>query len=358
MRPLNLLFKDACLFRRNVLKFRMLKVASIAVSVLFFGGIALGADTITVKVASVAPSGTPWMDTMVTIKKKVESDSAGQIKVKLYPGGQLGGENEIIAGVRKGRIQVAGITAGAMANIVPELNVLELPYLFDNLQEADYILDNHLYEPVKELLAKKGFILVSWAENGYRNIGSKNKLVKLPEDLKGIKIRSQESKVHLEFWKKVGASAVPIAVPEVLPALQTGVVDSFDNTPLFTLAAEWQTTIKYFTYTQHIYQPGMVVVSKTFFDSLSPEMQKVMMGDGNGIAKDSRAGVRALDSKLLSTLKKTGVETYTPSSSELQQWKGAAAGLDKVLVGKLGGESRKIYDLILKGKQAYKSGKR
>lgn len=328
----------------------------LASSVLWAGS--LFADPITVKVASVAPDGTPWMNTMVAIKKKAESDGAGQIKVKLYPGGQLGGENEIIAGVRKGRIQFAGVTAGAMANIVPELNVLELPYLFDNLQEADYILDNHLYEPIKELLAKKGFILVSWAENGYRNIGSKSKLIKLPEDLKGVKIRSQESKVHLEFWKKVGASAVPIAVPEVLPALQTGVVDSFDNTPLFTLAAEWQTTIKYFSYTQHIYQPGMIVISKSFYDTLSPELQKVVIGDGNGIAKESRAGVRALDAKLLATLKKTGVEIYTPSASELQQWKNASSGLDKALVGKLGGDSRKIYDLILKGKQAFKSGKR
>lgn len=318
----------------------------------------VSADPITVKVASVAPSGTPWMDTMVSIKKKIEADSGGQVKVKLYPGGQLGGENEILAGVRKGRIQVAGITAGALANTVPELNVLELPYLFDSLAEADFILDNFLFEPVKEILAKKGFILVSWAENGYRNIGSKTKPIKVPEDLKGVKIRSQESKVHLEFWKKVGASAVPIAVPEVLPALQTGVVDSFDNTPLFTLAAEWQTTIKYFTYTQHIYQPGMVVISKSFFDTLSPDMQKILIGEGNGIAKDSRAGVRALDSKLLNTLKKTGVEVYTPSASELQQWKNSAAGLDKLLVGKLGGESKKIYDLIIKGKQAYKSGKR
>src|SRR5690606_30465507 len=119
--------------------------------------------------------------------------------------------------------------------------------------------------------AAKDFVMVTWAENGWRSIGHKSKFLKAPADLKGVKIRSQESKVHLAFWKKLKASPQAIAVPEVLPALQTGVVEAFDNTPLFTLAADWQTAIKFYSVTEHIYQAAAVIYSKRFWDKLSEE---------------------------------------------------------------------------------------
>lgn len=307
-----------------------------------------------VKLASVAPTGTPWADVMYRIQKRINADGSGKFSVKVYPGGQLGGENEILAGVRKGRIEYAGITTGAIATAVPELNVLEMPYLFDSVTQADCVLDNHLTEPVSELLEAKGMIFVSWAENGFRSIGVKGKAIKVPSDLTGIKVRSQEAKTHIAFWKSVGASPIPIAIPEVLPALQTGVVNGFDNTPLFTMAAEWQTTIDNFTFTKHIYQPALIVASKSFYDKLSDEDKKIIAGEKNELASEVRKGVRALDGRLVATLKKTGVEIYNPTPAELAQWKSASAGQEKTVLPKLGGKSQAIYNAILKGKAACK----
>jgi TRAP-type C4-dicarboxylate transport system substrate-binding protein len=307
-----------------------------------------------VKLASVAPSGTPWADVMYKIQKRINSESNGAYDVKVYPGGQLGGENEILAGVRKGRIEFAGITTGAVANVVPEMNVLEMPYLFDSINQADCVLDNHLMDPVSSLLEGKGMVFVSWAENGFRSIGVKGKAVKVPSDLEGMKVRSQEAKTHLAFWKSVGASGIPIAIPEVLPALQTGVVNGFDNTPLFTMAAEWQTTIDNFTFTKHIYQPAVIVVSKSFYDKQSADGKKIILGEKNSLASDVRKGVRALDGRLIATLKKTGVNIYTPSSGELAKWKAASAGQEKTVLPSLGGKSKMIYATILKGKSSCK----
>lgn len=307
-----------------------------------------------VKLASVAPAGTPWADAMYSIQKRINAESSGKYNVKVYPGGQLGGENEILAGVRKGRIEFAGVTTGAVANVVPELNVLEMPYLFDSISQADCILDNHLMEPVSQLLEAKGMVFVSWAENGFRSIGVKGKAIKLPSDIKGVKVRSQEAKTHLAFWKSVGANGIPIAIPEVLPALQTGVVTGFDNTPLFTMAAEWQTTIDNFTFTKHIYQPALVVVSKSFYDAQTPENQKLILGEKNSLAKELRKGVRALDSRLVTTLQKTGVTIHNLSASEIAQWKAASAGQEKTVLPKLGGKSKMIYDTIMKAKASCK----
>ncbi len=306
----------------------------------------------TVKLATVAPDGSPWANELSKIKKKIEKDSEGQIKMKLYPGGQMGGENEILQQVIRGKLQGAGLTAGALANTVKELNVLEMPYLFNSFAQADCVLDNHLLDDFKRLFEAKGLIFVTWAENGYRSIGTKTNPVKSPADLKGIKIRIQESPVHIAYWKALGVSGIPIAIPEVLPSLQTGVVEGFDNTPLFTLAAEWQTAIKHFSLTRHIYQPAAIVYSKKFWDTLTDDQKKILMGDGNNLAPGARTAVRSIEKNMIATLKKADVQVYEPSASEIAGFKAAASSVSGQVITKIGGESKQIYDKITKAKAA------
>jgi TRAP-type transport system periplasmic protein len=321
---------------------------------LLFGLEALARD---VKFGTIAPGGTPWADSLEEIKARVSKESQDKMKIKVYLGGQLGGELEILQKVRRGNIEGAGLTCAALASIIPELDLLEVPFLFESSEEADFILDNYLLGPFKKLFEAKGFVFVTWAENGWRSIGHKSKLIKTPADLKGVKIRSQESKVHLAFWKKMQASPVAIAIPEVLPALQTGVVEAFDNTPLFTLAAEWQTSIKHYTVTNHIYQPGVIIYSKKFWEKISPQDQAILMGPGNAQAALVRTSVRKLGDSLIDVLKESGVNTYTLSASEKAAFQKAAEGLALQAVKDIGGEAGKIYELIQQGKTAFKAKK-
>jgi tripartite ATP-independent transporter DctP family solute receptor len=306
-----------------------------------------------VKFGTVAPAGTPWADTLDNIAKEVKKESGGKIQIKTYLGGQLGGELQILQKIRRGNVQGGGLTSGALASVIPELDVLELPYLFESSEEADYILDNHLLEPFKKLFEAKGFILVSWAENGWRNIGHSSKAIKSPSDLKGEKMRSQESRVHLAFWKAMEASPQAISTAEALSALQTGVVSGFDNTALFTLAAEWHTAIKHFSVTEHIYQPAAVVYSKRFWDKTKPEDQKILMGEGNGLAAPSRAAVRALGDELIGVLEGSGIEVHKISKSQKGDFKKVLLPLHAKLVKEIGGDAQKIYDLIQKGKKEF-----
>lgn len=310
-----------------------------------------------IKFGTIAPAGTPWSDSLEEIKSRVAKESNNSMKIKIYLGGQLGGELEIMQKIRRGNIQGGGLTCAAMASIIPELDLLEVPFLFESSEEADFILDNYLLKPFKELFEKKGFVMVTWAENGWRSIGHKSKQIKTPADMKAVKIRSQESKVHLAFWNKLNASPVAIAIPEVLPALQTGVVEAFDNTPLFTLAAEWQTAIKFYTVTNHIYQPGAVIYSKKFWDTLSADEKKILMGPGNGQASMIRSSVRKLGDSLISVLQESGVKTYTLNSSEREAFVMVAKGIGEQAVKDIGGDSEKIYKLIQEGKKAFKAKK-
>ena len=308
---------------------------------------------LSVRFGTVAPANTPWADVLERLKKSVAKKSGNSIKIKTYLGGQLGGELEILSGIRRGRIQGGGITSAALGTVIPEISVLELPFLFESYEEADYILDNLLYDPFKSLFEKKGLILVSWAENGWRNIGHKTKTIKVVADLKGIKIRSQENEAHMAFWKRFGVHPVPLAIPETLSALQTGLVEGFDNTALFTLAAEWHTGIKYFTITEHIYQPAAVVFSRKFWKTLTPQQKTIMMDRGNGIAPEARAGVRALGKELIDVLKSSGIEIYNMPRPERAKFKEASKSLHGQILKSLGKNSQRIYDLILKGKAEF-----
>ncbi len=310
------------------------------------------------KFGTVAPDNTPWADELKGIQKRVDSESGGNIQIKTYLGGQLGGELEILQGLRRGRIQGAGLTSAALASAVPEMELLEIPFLFESNEEADFILDNYLFEPFKKLFEKRGLVLVTWAENGWRDVATKSKAIRTPADLKGLKIRSQESKVHLGYWKKLGANSVPIPVPEVLSSLQTGLVEGFDNTPLFTLAAELHTAIKHYSVSRHIYQPAAIVYSKQLWDTLSEGDRKILMGPGNAQAAMARKAVRTLGSDLLGVLREAGIQVIELSQKERMAFRDAVKGLDQELVPQIAGDSQAIFKLIQEGKKAFAAKKK
>ena len=265
--------------------------------------------------ATVAPPGTPWATQLQKLKKTIKEESGGRIKVKTYLGGALGGEIETAEATKRGSIQVFGGTAGALAALVPEIEVLELPFLFPSEKEADKVLDTAIREDLDALLWERGFKMMFYSENGFRSIGSTFP-VNSPADLKGRKARSQQSDVHLDTWKAFGASPVPIAVPEVLSALQTGVVDCFDNTPLFAFAASWHQAINNFTLTKHIYQPGIVLCSRKFWEELPADLQTIVMGDPADLAKKGRRGVRSIGPMLEQNFVNAGITLTKLSEAE------------------------------------------
>ena len=271
---------------------------------------AAAAAPVEIRFATIAPECTPWSDQLEAMKKRVDSESGGRLVFKTYLGGQLGGEVETLRSLQRGRVQGWGGSVGALATVIPELQILELPYLFHSFEEADYVLDEVLFAPFSGLMAKKGLVLQSWNENGWRNIGSKHKAVLTPADVKGMKARSQQSPIHLRMWKALGANPVPISVPEVLTSLQTGLVDGFDNSPLFATAASWHTAVKHYSLTQHMYQPACIIYNKGFVDKLAPDLRKILLGDARADAAAARVAVRALEPEVLKLMETEGVQVH------------------------------------------------
>ena len=312
------------------------------------------AEPVVAKCGSVAPEGTPWAEWLDGVKARMEKEAAGGLKLKVFLSGKLGGEKEMVEDTKKGALQMFGGSVGSLAaSHVPELNVFELPFLFTSDSEADYVM-NKVRPEVTKLLDARGFVMVMWAENGWHGYGVKGKCVEKVEDMKGLKMRSQESYVHIETYKAFGASPVEMAVPEVLGALQTGTVDGYSNTPLFSFATSWYNGITHFTYTKHIYQPAVMVISKKWFDQQPDDIKKALL-----VRTDERAGiegVRALNEPLLENFKAAGktVCLLTPEAT-----KGFASKVKPVwdLFAKKTKGNKEMLDAVLAAKKEFAAKK-
>lgn len=323
-------------------------------------------DVPSLKIATVAPEGTPWADGISRFKKQVETKAPGRIVVRPFLGGVLGDENESVQACQRGQIQGVGASTGAIASIVPELSVLELPYLFKSEDEADYVLDRVILATVEKAFRDRGLVLGFWSENGYRSFGSNWGPVKSPADLKGHKMRSQEHELHLGMYRAFGASPTPIPVTEVLTSLQTGVIDGWDNTPLFAFAAQWTGATKYVSLTRHIYQPAAIVFNKAWFDAQPKDIQGFLLepraglqtNPRTGLAAEMRKEIRALNPILIQNLKEMKVNVYTPTAAELQSFDAPAKVARDGYLAKASAGEKALYAQIQKGIDAYRAGAR
>jgi TRAP-type transport system periplasmic protein len=266
---------------------------------------------------TVAPDGTPWSAQLQGIKDRIEKDSSGRVQVKLFLGGSLGSEIEMIQDVQKGeRLQGGGFSTGAVGEAldIAVLKMVELPFLFRSNEEADKVLDTVLLEPTRTALSEKGIQFYAWSENGWRNFATQGP-ASSPTELTQYKMRSQESDVHLNMYRSMGVQAVAKPVSEVVPSLNTGIVTGFDNTPLFSLAAGWIQPVTHYTLSRHIYQPAAVFYSKNFIERLPSDLQDIMMANSNEESLNGRASVRAMENELIQTIDGMG-KTVTELSPE------------------------------------------
>jgi TRAP-type C4-dicarboxylate transport system substrate-binding protein len=286
----------------------------------------------TLKLGTNAPEGTPWEAHLKSFRKKLKEATNERLKIKAYFGGSLGDEQAVAEKVQRGTsVQMYGGTAGGLSSIVPELECIELPYLFSSYKQADMVMDA-IFGNIDSLLQKHGMKLLFLTENGFRSVGLKAKgnsdaFVKSPSDLKGQTVRSQPTNTHLETWKALGAKPKPIAVTEVLTQLQSGAIDGFDNTPLFTFAASWHKGISHYTLTEHSYQPGLVVINLEAFNALPQDIKDLVLADPEGEARKGRKGVRAMNPLLIDNFKNEGIAVHESTASEKAALKAATAGV-------------------------------
>jgi TRAP-type C4-dicarboxylate transport system substrate-binding protein len=272
------------------------------------------------------------------MESMIETDTNGRINVIIRPPGLMG-EVELVRETRRGeRLQGASVTTAALAEggNIPQLSIIELPYLFDTSKQADHVLDSVLFDHFDQALTKRGFILAMWSENGWRSFATKGGKIRSPDDLKAFRMRSQESDVHMEMYRSFGAQAVQKPMTEVLTSLQSNVIDGLDNTALYIKAAGLAEPLDHFTLSRHIYQPAAIIYSKRWFSGLEPDLQ-VILRRPRSLTQEGRKAIRSEEAKALGTLDAFGLDVIELSSEERQKFSDIARGTHSTYADKIDG---------------------
>lgn len=324
----------------------MNRLALVTIFSLFLFPLSAGAqeEPIWMNVGTVAPDNTPWAQQLQEMKRRVEADSGGRLRMRLFLGNP-DGELSLARQCQDGQYEAVGVSIGAIAGVVPQMGVLELPYLFNSLEEADRIIDNVLYEPASQILAENGYKLYIFSENGLRNFATQGVEIHSPADLSSLQMRSQELWIHEETYNALGGNPVRIAVPEVITALNTGNVQGFDNTPLFAFAASWYQGIDTWTVSDHIYQPAVIVYNLEWFQSLPADLQQIVMANLEGETESGRRLIRAITPALLQNLENTGINVYHMTDEEKAVFREATRSVHQLFRERVEGGGA-LLDLI------------
>jgi tripartite ATP-independent transporter DctP family solute receptor len=265
-----------------------------------------------IKFAEVHPAGYAPVVAEQNMGKKLEEQSKGEISFKMYAGGVLGSEKEVVEQVQSGAIQMTRVSLGIVGPVVPDVNVFNLPFVFRDQAHMRTIIDGEIGQEILDKITNSQFNMVAlaWMDGGTRNLYTK-KPVRDIGDLKGMKIRVQGNPVFIDTINDMGGSGIAMATGEIFSALQTGVIDGAENNPPTYFQHNHYQNAKYFTITEHLILPEPVVMSKTTWEKLSPEQQALV----KKLAKEAQAEERVLWDKSSTDaetkLKAAGVEFIT-----------------------------------------------
>ena len=244
----------------------------------------------------------------------IEKGTQGRYKCQQFPASALGGEREMIEAVQLGTLDLVNTSTGPVGNFVPEVKIVDIPFLFRDYDHARKVMDGPIGQDILTKFPSKGLVALAWTENGFRHMTNNKHPIIKPTDASGLKMRTMENKVHMDGYKTFGIQPTPMAFPEVFGALQQGTVDGQENPIPVILASKFSQVQKYLSLTGHVYSPGLLITSprlmnklsdadkKVFYDAAQKakvaQRKKVNDDENNGIAqleKDGMSVVRKVD---------------------------------------------------------------
>ncbi len=276
---------------------------------------------ITIKAATITAESFPYVDGLRYWKKAVESRTGGDVDFQVFHTAQLGDERTVNEGILAGSIQV-GIGAGAWAGFVPAYNVVELPFLIRDLKHMYSLADGSLGTKLAEQAAEKGFKVLAYYSAGAQHFQTRRTSIRTLADFKGLKMRVIQNKALIDGFRALGAVPTPLPYPEIYTALQQGTVDGTANDLLTVTSARLYEVVKLFTWSSYVVEPRPVIMSKTYFDALPADFQKLLAETAQEAAVYERKVFEERAAGALEEAKKNGMTFF--ELSDRPKWVEAA----------------------------------
>jgi len=228
------------------------------------------------KLGHIADPSHPYAQGAVKFSELVKQKTGGKVDIQVFASSQLGDQKTLIEGLIYGTIDMALVGTAALTQFQPQMGIFDLPFLFDDRNHAYRALDSVGME-IGKGLEPKGIKLLGYMENGIRNLTNNVREVKTPDDMKGLKIRVQTSKIFIEMMKALGASPTPMSLDELYSAMQSGTVDGEENPSAHIYTQRYYEVQKYASLTEHAYAPEPMLISMAKWKSLPAEVQKAIL---------------------------------------------------------------------------------
>ena len=253
-----------------------------------------------------------------TFAREVEKRTDGRYKIQTFYSGSLGGERESVEAVQLGTQELTLTSTGPIPNFVPEVAILDIPFLFRDYAHARAVLDGPIGQELLQKFPPKGIVALAWAENGFRHMTNSKHAVLAPDDLKGLKMRTMENPIHIQAYRQFGILPTPMAFTEVFTALQQGTVDGQENPLSVITSAKLDQVQKYLSLTGHVYSPALILMNKGTWDKLSPADQQAFLAAAKEAVKVNRARVDEDEQKAVAELRAKGMNVTNVDKARFQ----------------------------------------
>ena len=291
-------------------------IAKVVAAALFFGAGQAMAE-VKAKIGHAMPESHPQAAAMNKFTELAATYTSNNVKVQAFHGGVLGSDEKQLQAVQAGTQELYIGTLAPLSSRVKEVQVWDLPFMFQNEKEVYAVLDGASCKKIFASIEPSGLVGLTWTGMGFRNLSNSKRSVTKLEDVSGLKVRVMANPVALETWKTIGANAVPMAFSEVFPALETKALDGQENPLVHMYSNKMQEVQKFISVTNHVYTPVALVASKKFWDTLSAAdkagLQKAAVEAGLLQRKLLEAG----DIDVVKKFAAAGVTVNNVSSAEL-----------------------------------------
>jgi TRAP-type C4-dicarboxylate transport system substrate-binding protein len=292
-----------------------------------------GAKKTTIKIATLAPDGSSYIQILNELNAELKQKTNNQVRLRIYAGGVLGDETDMRRKMHVGQIHGAVLTSAGLSGIYSEMDVFQIPFLFKGYDEVDYLtekMDGFFKKGMKD----NGYIMLGWSEAGFIRLMSTIPISSLA-DLRKAKVWTwEEAPMAKAIFDEAGIAAIPLSIPDVLVGLQTGLVEVVYAPPSGAISLQWFTKTKYMTEVPLIYLIGGVVVRKAVFDKLAPEQQQALLELSSKYMGRLKDIIRRENKEAIDVMTKQGVKLIYPSAEQIADFKRISKNAMNNQVGK------------------------
>src|SRR6202045_444530 len=291
------------------------RASQLAIAALLLGLIGAGAKAadqkMVFKASDVHPEGYPTVQAVENMGKKLEAATGGRLSIQMYASMQLGGGKEGIEQAQIGALQLGRVSVGALGPVVDDLNVFNLPFLFRSTEHMEKVIDGPIGQELLDKVRNNPYtrlIGLAWMDAGARSVYDTKKPIKMIDDLKGLKMRVMVNPMFVDIMNALGGNGVAMGYDQVFSALQTGVVEGAENNPPSFVFDNHYQVAKYYTLTQHLIVPEMLLFSRKTWDSLSKDDQALLTKFGREAQQEERVLWTKYEKEALDKAKAAGIQ--------------------------------------------------